>query len=534
MATVQVEKKGNELSHLKDTDIAQMKAMGITVEQVRSQIRTFKRGASYLKLNRPCTVGDGIRVIPEDEVRKFSLLHKEAASSGRLLKFVPASGAASRMFKALLQLRKVYQDCDRDKITRNAGQGDGEAEEVLRFMEGIMRFAFFDDIKSAMAASGFDTETELRKGRFKEIIDHLLTSRGIYYTHLPKGLLKFHSYPEGSRTSFEEHLVEAAEYVGDAEGICRLHFTVSPEHQQKFADILEGVGPRYEERYGVRFQVNFSLQKQSTDTIAVDLNNKPFREKDGSLLFRPGGHGALIENLNDLRGDIIYIKNIDNIVPDRLKCPTFKWKKILAGYLIEIQKKVFGYLERLAAEKPEHNFIEEVMDFARNRLYLSPPVDWRWKSSGEKRRFLQNRLKRPLRVCGMVRNEGEPGGGPFWVEGKDGALSLQIVETVQVDPESEEQQTILGSATYFNPVDIVCAVRDNEGKLFDLKGFVDPDAVFISQKSKDGRDLKALELPGLWNGAMANWITVFVEVPINTFNPVKTINDLLRTEHQSL
>jgi hypothetical protein len=345
-------------------------------------------------------------------------------------------------------------------------------------------------------------------------------------------LLKFHQYSNGRRTAFEEHLVEAADYVKDAHGLCRLHFTVSSEHQKRFEGLLEEVRHRYEKNYNARFQVDFSLQKRSTDTIAVDIYNQPFREKDGKLLFRPGGHGALIENLNDLKGDIIYIKNIDNVATDRIKGPTFLWKKILAGCLIELQKKIFTYLERLVAQKPDEQFLDEVTDFARERLCLTPPNSWQRKSIREKREFLLNKLNRPLRVCGMVKNEGEPGGGPFWVEGKDGALSMQIVESAQVDPNSNEQQAIFASGTHFNPVDIVCGVRDYIGDPFDLWNYIDADAVFISQKSKDGRNLKALELPGLWNGAMANWITLFVEVPIITFNPVKTINDLLRKEHQ--
>lgn len=516
-----------------NNDIVQIRALGVTEEHVRSQIEMFKEGASYLKLNRPCTIGDGIRAIPEEKIQEFALLHQEVASLGRLLKFIPASGVASRMFKALLRFRNLDQDINRDGIAKKAREGDGQAEDVLRFMEGIRQFAFFDDLKSAMAASGLDIDTEIRKGQFKEIFHYLLASCGLDYGNLPKGLLKFHRYPEGSRTPFEEHLVEAANYVRDAEGICRLRFTVLSEHRERFEEFLEGVRARYEQKYNARFQVGFLLQKRSTDTIAVDLDNKPFREKDGRLLFRPGGHGALIENLNDFKGDIIYIKNIDNVVPDRLKGPTFIWKRVLAGYLIEIQRKIFGYLERLAAVKPDEGFMGEVLDFAGDRLYLLPPDDWGCRSSSEKRGFLLNKLNRPLRVCGVVKNEGEPGGGPFWVEGKDGTLSLQIVEGAQVDPESDEQQAILARATHFNPVDIVCGVRNYKGNPFDLKSFVDTDAVFISRKSKDGRDLKALELPGLWNGAMADWITVFVEVPTITFNPVKTINDLLRKEHLS-
>ena len=512
-------------------DMKQMKAIGITEEQVISQIKLFKKKISYLKLNRPCTIGDSIRVIPEDEIKELILHHQEAASRGRLLKFVPASGAASRMFKSLLQFKDINQKIDRDDIVKKTGDNE-QAEDILFFTDRIRKFAFFDDLKSLMSASGLDIDTQLGKGQFKETIHCLLTPQGLNYADLPKGLLKFHQYSNGSRTAFEEHLVEAADYLKDAQGLCRLHFTVSSEHKERFEGLLEEVRHRYEKNYNARFQVDFSLQKRSTDTIAVDLYNQPFREKDGKLLFRPGGHGALIENLNDLKGDIIYIKNIDNVATDRIKGPTFFWKKILAGFLIELQKKNFTYLERLVAQKHDEQFIDEVTDFARERLCLTPPNGWQRKSIKEKREFLLNKLNRPLRACGMVKNEGEPGGGPFWVEGKDGTLSMQIVESAQVDPKSKEQQAIFASGTHFNPVDIVCGVRDYKGDSFDLWNYIDADAVFISQKSKDGRHLKALELPGLWNGAMANWITLFVEVPIITFNPVKTINDLLRKEHQ--
>jgi hypothetical protein len=353
------------------------------------------------------------------------------------------------------------------------------------------------------------------------------------YGALPKGLLKFHQYPSGNRTAFEEHLVEAIHTVRDDKGICRLHLTVTPEHEEAFRQCFERVRSWYEQQFQCLLQVTFSVQKHSTDTIAVDLENRPFREKDGRLLFRPGGHGALLSNLADVGGDLIYIKNIDNILPDRLREPTILWKKVLGGLLVEIQKTIFGYVRQLMEGSTDIELIEMAMDFAKNRLLVLEPKTFKQWSAEKKRNFLLNRLNRPLRMCGMVRNEGEPGGGPFWVEGKDGSLSLQIVENVEVNPGSSEQQAIWGSSTHFNPVDLVCAVRDFRGNPFPLKDYINPEAVFVSQKSKDGRDLKSLELPGLWNGAMAEWITLFVEVPIATFSPVKTINDLLKPEHQA-
>jgi hypothetical protein len=349
---------------------------------------------------------------------------------------------------------------------------------------------------------------------------------------LPKGLLKFHRYPDGTRTAFGEHLREAADYARSQNGRCHIHFTVSSEHRQRFEALWQGVRSGYERECNIEFRVDFSIQEKSTDTIAVDKENRPFRGNDGIVLFRPGGHGALIQNLNALEGDVVFIKNIDNVVPKGLADLTSFWKKVLGGCLMQVQKKIFYYLERFTSGVADEELIEEAFAFVKNDLCTLPPWDQDSMAPKAKQEYLIGVLNRPLRVCGMVRNEGEPGGGPFWVSGQDGSLSLQIVESAEVDPSSEEQQKIGASSTHFNPVDLVCALRDFRGNPFDLRTYVDANAVFISQKSKDGRELKALELPGLWNGAMAHWNTVFVEVPAITFNPVKTVNDLLRKEHQ--
>jgi len=384
-----------------------------------------------------------------------------------------------------------------------------------------------------MSEDGLDIDTLTDDGHFKEVIEYLLGQKGLGYTQLPKALLVFHRYADGNRTAFEEHLVEAVEYVRDVNGMCRLYFTVSPEHKQAFEDFLRKIVPRYEKHYGIQFSVEFSVQERATDTIAVDLENKPFRLNDGTIFFRPGGHGALIENLSNIDGDIIFIKNIDNVVHDRLKDQTFQWKRALGGCLIQIQQKIFFYLERLTKKPLDEELLDEAIEFAKNDLYIIPSNSEDMTSSKEKQAFLISKLNRPVRVCGMVRNKGEPGGGAFWVKSKDGSLSLQIVESAQIDPESEEQQSVFRSSMYFNPVDIVCGVRDRHGKAYDLRHYVDPEAALISIKSEDGRELKALELPGLWNGAMSDWNTIFIEVPLITFNPVKTINDLLREQHQS-
>jgi hypothetical protein len=512
-------------------DIQQFKRRGVTEERIISQIEMFKQGAPFLRINRPCTIGDGIRKTTGDESNELTSMYEEYGLEKVLTKFVPASGAATRMFKTLLRFNSEQEQIQLNSSIAKAHQGDKDIQQLVTFIEGIEEFAFLDDLKPVMAENGLDTDALLARGHLKEIIDYLLTKKGLEYAQLPKGLLKFHKYPQGSRTPFEEHLVEAASYVRDEHGKCRLHFTVSPEHKDRFEALLEAVRKRYEEDLGARFEVDFSVQAKSTDTIAVDGENKPFRLDNGTILFRPGGHGALIENLNSIKGDMIYIKNIDNVVPDRLKDETNRWKKILGGYLIRTQQHIFSYLKSLSSDSVHEELLSQAFDFAKNELSIAPAEDLQWASAGEKRDFLISKFNRPVRVCGMVKNEGEPGGGPFWVEAKDGSLSLQIVESAQIDPESEEQQSILQSSTHFNPVDIVCGVRDWQGNPFDVKRFVDPEAVFISKKSKQGRDLKALELPGLWNGAMADWNTIFVEVPLITFNPVKTINDLLRKEH---
>jgi hypothetical protein len=459
-------------------------------------------------------------------------LHGEAAQEGRFIKFVPASGAASRMFKLLFEIFGQSPPPAIEEFREHAEKGDQRSKDFLCFQEGIRRMAFFEDLKAIMDRKGLAVENLLEQNQWHETLRYLLTDEGLNYGALAKGLVKFHRYSSGIRTAFEEHLVEAIHTVRNKKGICRLHFTVLPEHEEAFRQYFGRIRSSYEQQFQCFLEVTFSVQDHSTDTIAVDLENRPFREKDGRLLFRPGGHGALLSNLADIEGDLIYLKNIDNILPDRLREPTIMWKKVLGGLLVEIQKNVYGYVHQLTEGSKDAGLFEMAMDFARNRLLVPEPRAFSQWTVEKKRDFLLNRLNRPLRVCGMVKNEGEPGGGPFWVEGRDGNLSLQIVESAEVDPQSPEQQAIWGSSSHFNPVDLVCAVKDFCGNLFHLKDYVNPEAVFISQKSKDGRDLKSLELPGLWNGAMAEWTTLFVEVPIATFNPVKTINDLLKFEHQ--
>ena len=512
-----------------ENDIMRIKSKGIKPEKVLAQIEIFKKGASHLKLNRPCTPGDGIRLIKDNELKHLADCFEKYCPKRSLSKFVPASGAASRMFKTLLRFDNEFGRIEKDLIVSLAREGDKEGALFIYFFDNIQKFAFYDDLKSVITKDGFDLEGLIEGGRYKEIISYLLEEKGLGYSALPKGLIKFHKYSDGNRTPFEEQLVEATDYIKDKNGICHLHFTVSPEHKMRFAGLLDKIRPQYEKNFGACFNVDFSIQEESTDTIAVDLDNNPFRLIDDEILFRPGGHGALIENLNAIKGDIVYIKNIDNIVPDRLKGHSFQWKRILGGCLFNIQQEIFSYLEKLTSGFPDKKILTEAIDFAEQKLYLTPE---KMNSDRECRDFLVGKFNRPIRVCGMVKNIGEPGGGPFWVEAGDGTLSLQIVENAQVDRESEVQQEIFASSTHFNPVDIVCGLLDFKVKPFDLRKYVDSGAVFISHKSKHGRDLKALELPGLWNGAMSGWNTIFVEVPLITFNPVKTVNDLIREQHQ--
>jgi hypothetical protein len=514
-----------------EKDLEQIKEQQVSPEKVSSQVEMFKKGFPFTRLAKPCTIGDGIHIIPETEFSRLLQLHNQAAGDSRILKFVPASGAASRMFKVLQSFFNELPSIRAEEVTAKA-ETNNDYLELNKFIKGIRNFAFFDDLKSVMASAGLDIEEQIAKGEFKEIIDYLLNPRGLNYASLPKGLLKFHSYEEGTRTPFEEHLVEGAAYTKDKNNQVNLHFTVSPEHEQAVSEHFNFVRGKYEALFKVKYQISFSLQKPSTDTIAVDPDNQPFRDKKGSLVFRPAGHGALLENLKDLEGDIVFIKNIDNVVPDHLKETTFLYKKLLAGYLVEIQNTIFDYLGKLSENKVSDDLLSDVFTFMAGKLFVLPPENIKTGTTSEKINFALEKLNRPIRVCGMVKNTGEPGGGPFWVEHPDNSVSLQLVETSQVDPKASDQKALLTSSTHFSPVDLVCGLKCYWGNPFDLNKYVDPDTGFISLKSKDGKDLKAMELPGLWNGAMANWNTVFVEVPIITFNPVKTVNDLLRKEHQ--
>lgn len=504
------------------TDIIQIKQRGSKLDRVKEQLESFRNGFPYMKLVDAATVGHGIIRLDSQEVQGNCERFNTHVENGLTpVKFVPASGAASRMFKSLFEALEECRQSDNPDLVL------AENAAARYFLIHKKKFAFYSDLAAVIGGNQKDINCT-------QWIDYLLNEKGLNYGYLPKGLLKFHRYPDKDRTPFEEHLAEGVSYSKDNSNNVRLHFTVSPEHQSRFENLLSNIKRDYENRYQVTFDVTFSVQKPATDTIAVDADNNPFREADGQILFRPGGHGALIENLNDLDGDVLFIKNIDNVVPDHSKQVTIDYKKALAGVLLKYQEKIFRYQKILNERYPasiESGLLAEAANFLENALNVKPPGNLYYTAKEELFYYLKEKFNRPLRVCGMVKNEGEPGGGPFWCLDPQGTVSLQIVESSQVDPGSIQQQEIVKHATHFNPVDLVCAVKNYKGEKYDLTQFIDPQTGFISKKSKDGRELKALELPGLWNGAMSNWNTLFVEVPMETFNPVKTVNDLLREQH---
>lgn len=504
---------------LTEADRQLMSEKGITEAEVQRQISIIQNGIPPAKLQKSCIIGDGIVRLDDADIDRLTDVHQQAAESGRFMKFVPASGAATRMFKLLLAALEQPET------------GDQLPEKIDTLLAELPRFAFYPDLKEHFEASGQSLDALIADKQYRPILQAILGTDGLDYARLPKAMLKFHSYPTGSRTALEEHLMEATAYVRQASGDATIHFTISPEHEAGFLNLIQATRQQYEVD-NTQFKISHSFQKPQTDTIAVNMDNTPFRDRSGKLIFRPAGHGALLDNLNDLQGDIIFVKNIDNLVPDELRETTIRYKKAIGGYLIELQSVCFQYLSELESNSVDATRLSEIADFAEKKLNIRIPANTRNASDDTLQAFLFQQLNRPIRICGMVKNEGEPGGGPFWVGDDAETMSLQIVETSQIDTADPTQKAILTSATHFNPVDLVCGVRDFRGDCFDLLKFRDPDSGFISHKSYNGKDLKALELPGLWNGAMANWITIFVEVPIITFNPVKTVFDLLRKEHQ--
>ena len=500
-------------------DILQIEQKGMSVAQIEAQLESFRKGFDFLRLKGAAAVGNGIVAPNEDEAEAYIQAWNDYKAEGHAItKFVPASGAASRMFKNMFE----FLNADYEIPTT-------DFEKV--FFAHIHNFAFFDALNDACFLNeGKGVDALVEEGNYKSVVANMLEEEGLNYGQLPKGLLQFHSYDDCAKTPVEEHLTEAALYAS-SRGEAEVHFTVSTEHRELFQRLIARVLPEAQDKYKITYNVSLSEQKPSTDTIAVDMDNTPFRTAEGKLLFRPGGHGALIENLNDLKSDIVFIKNIDNVVPDRLKADTVFWKQVIAGVLVDTQRKIFAYLRMLDSGNFSHDELEEIIRFVRHTLNSDVP-GLKYLEDTELHIFLKKMLNRPTRVCGVVKNVGEPGGGPFLAYNSDGSISSQILESSQIDQNNPEYMKMFKQSTHFNPVDLVCAVRNYKGEKFNLPDHVNPATGFISYKSKDGKELKALELPGLWNGAMSDWNTIMVEVPLTTFNPVKTVNDLLRPQHQ--
>ncbi|MBR4740592.1 MAG: DUF4301 family protein [Bacteroidales bacterium] len=491
-------------------DIQQIEERGASLRQVKDQIEQFKNGFPWMKIVGPATPERGIKVLDAKAVEAAVNYYKKAEIKGKS-KFVPASGAASRMFKDMFGgLEKLEKGEDLPADAPGA-----------KLAARIKDFAFYTP-----ELFGNPADTAAYR---KDALQKLLKEPGLAYGSKPKGVLKFHRYPKEVRTAIAEHLVEAQEYMRNADGTCNLTVTISPEHKALFEEAIGSILPEYEKRYGVKYNITFTFQDKATDTIAVDMENNPFRKADGSLLFRPAGHGALIYNLNKVQDELVSIKNIDNVAHEKLLPVTAEYKQVLMGVALQLRDRVFDYLRKLDQD-PSVQLCNEIENFLDKELCVQIPLA---RSQEERVKMLRAKLNRPIRACGMVKNEGEPGGGPYVIAGKDGATSLQILESVQINKADKGAMEAMSHATHFNPVDLVCCLYDYKGEHFDLLKYVDPDAGFMSSKSFEGRELKALELPGLWNGAMSDWNTLFVEMPIETFNPVKVVLDLLRPAHQA-
>lgn len=502
------------------SDLNAIKEHGKTPDQVREELEMLQNGFPYLEIVKPATPGDGIFLLNNSMEQKAVDLWSEYVAQGhKIMKMVPASGAASRMFKELAALANG----DTEHVT---------SPSLRRFFNEIEKFAFFRRLNLACITLYQRNVAELREeGRYRDIARALLRPGGLGYGKLPKALLMFHKIIGSTRTSLEEHMAEGAQYAVNKDGTVHIHFTVSPEHLALMTTKVREIQYLIEYRYGVKFNVTFSVQKASTDTIAANPDGTPFRV-NGELFFRPGGHGALIENLNDLNADIVFIKNIDNVLPDSRRAQTIHYKSVLGGVCVGIKQKIDNYMQMLDKGTPDREKLDEMLEFIHSTLCTTNEKADEMKPA-EIAAYVRCKLNRPLRVCGMVKNDGEPGGGPFLVyDPHDETIAPQILELSQIDMTDSYEKKLVEKATHFNPVDLVCAIKDYKGRKFNLPDFVDSMTGFISHKSMDGKDLQALELPGLWNGAMSNWNTVFIEVPAATFNPVKEVNDLLRPAHQ--
>lgn len=505
-----------EKYNLTKNDLDEITERGISPEEINVQVNLLKKGTQYVELVKACTTDDGITKVNKELESELIRSQNEIARNGKFIKFVPASGAASRMFKKLEEF-----------MNSNIGY-DESGDFVKTFFQKLDHFAFYDDLKKTVEKKSDSIKELLKNKEHKKLVKYLLTEEGMNYSSLPKALIKFHSYQSINKNSFDEQIAEAVHYIKDKNNVAHLHFTIPEVLENEFdKEKMKIVKDYFQD--GIELKINYSFQKKSTDTVALDKNEELFRIDD-KILFRPGGHGALIENLNELDAEYIYIKNIDNVQREEQIDATVRYKKVIGGLLIKLQKQIFDYLSKPDKEI-EDNTLDEIEKFAKNELNMKIDINERLTTE-ERKNHLFNLLNRPIRVCGVVVNEGHPGGGPFWVKGQDGSITRQIIEGDQVDKNNPKQREIFESSTHFNPVDLVCGLKNYKGEKFDLTKYVDDSAVFISNKSKNGKELKALELPGLWNGAMSEWITIFVEVPKETFTPVKEVNDLLLDYHQ--
>lgn len=489
-------------------DERQLQERGLTINDALQQIHQFTHDTQPARLDRACTVGDGILSLSGSDCFAYQRIYETERVQKTLLKFVPASGAASRMFKHLYNY-----------------SADNVSELTEEFIVNFRRFPFRSSLKQAMAEKGLDLDAMEADNKWNEIFDFMLMPHGLHYDDQLKGLVVFHAYQEETRTAFDEHLHEAMGYAKQYNGSCRLHFTLAPHHIERVSAYFDQKQKQFDYDH---FEISYSTQSSATDTLALTKDNAPYRDEHGQLMFRPSGHGALIRNLQELDADVIFIKNIDNVTTQHQLDQTIVYKQVLAGLLLDLRNKINHLLEGL--EQNRESALEEALEFIQAWFQPGLPLGM---SREQLRQYAELRLDRPLRVCGMVRNEGEPGGGPFWVRMQGGYISKQIVEKSQVDLNDVQQAKILASSTHFNPVDIVCSIKNRAGENYQLDEFIDYTSGFVSEKFAQGQVIKALEWPGLWNGAMAMWNTVFVEVPVSTFNPVKTVNDLLRPGHQA-
>lgn len=511
-----------------EKDIEHIERKGLTLDDVYAQIELFKNGVPFVNLTASATVNNGIIKCSKIEKDDFINYFDTQRNTINIAKFVPASGAATRMFKTLF---KFVEEFDPEEDTINAFINKHKVSDLQLFLLGIEKLPFYNQVNQRLNELYPHLDTfshDKHKWLFAKM---MLDKKHLNYGYFPKGLLPFHKYKSHLATAFQEHLFEAALYAA-SDYTSFLHFTISERYHDMFDAEFKRIQEIVEQKTNTKFHLTFSYQKESTDTIAVTPDNKPFRDKKDSLIFRPSGHGALLHNLNEVNADLIFIKNIDNVVVYTFEQDIAEHKKILAGMLLKIQHKVFDYLNMLDEKEIADEMIEEISGYLVDTLHIKLSKEFYKYSKPNQIQYLREKLNRPIRVCGMVKNEGEPGGGPFWVKDDMGQVSLQIVESAQIDKKNKRQKEILLSATHFNPVDLVCGIKDYKGELFDLQQFVDPSTAFITLKSKEGKELQALELPGLWNGSMAGWTTVFVEVPLITFNPVKTVMDLVKPAHQ--